>query len=51
MLSEKESCEELVENGTSAPEVEEKEYPHSPVMKGFSAASGKRISVSAVGLK
>ena len=51
MLSEKESCEKLVEDGTSVPELKEKEDPHSPVTKGFSAASGKRVSVSAVDLK
>jgi hypothetical protein len=48
---EEETCEELVEDGTSVPEIKEKEEPHSPVIKGFSPASGKRVSVSTVSLK
>ena len=44
MFSEEESCEELVEVGRSVPELKQEE-PHSPVIKGFSTASGKRVSV------
>jgi len=51
MFSEEKSCEEMMEVGTSVPELKEKEEPHSPVIKGFSTASGKRVSVSAVSLK
>ena len=51
MFSEEESCEELVEDGTSVPEVKEKEELLSPVIKEFSAASGERVSVSAVSLQ
>ena len=51
MFSEEESCEDLVEDGTSVPELKEKEQQHSPAMKRFSTATGKRVSVSAVGLK
>jgi len=51
MFSEEESCEELVEDGTKAPVLKGKKDPHSPAVKGFSTASGKRVSVSAVSLK
>ncbi|GFG37529.1 hypothetical protein Cfor_11582 [Coptotermes formosanus] len=51
MFSEEESCKELVADETSIPELQEKEEPHSPVLKGFSTASGKRVSISAMALK
>ena len=51
MFSEEEWCEELVEDGSNVPEVSGKEELHSPLINGFSTASGKRVSISAVSLQ
>jgi hypothetical protein len=50
LFSEEESCTELVKGETKVPELKEKEEQHSPVLQGFSTASGKKVSVSATAL-
>jgi hypothetical protein len=51
MFSEEESCKELVADESSIRELQEKAEPCSPVLKRFSTASDKKVSLSAVGLK
>jgi hypothetical protein len=51
LFSDEESCTELVKNETGVPELKETEEQHSPVLQGFSTASGKKVSVSAMALK
>jgi hypothetical protein len=50
LFSEEEFYTQLNKDETEVPELKQKEVPDSPILQGFSTASGKKVSVSATAL-